>query len=587
MKRYLAVIGLFGLLISLAYGETLFVGDATYNGDVIAGKPHGVGTLTFTKGMYVDDEYVGEFIDGKYHGQGSYFYGREYKGNSLVGEFREDEPFRATYSIVRGEHRGDRYVGEFKDWQYDGQGTYFLGGENTGIKYSGEFKNNQPIRGTYSIDSGENKGDRYVGEFKDWHYHGEGTYNWANGDKVSGKFKNNQPFRGTQTFGREQFKGDKYVGGFKDWKYHGEGSYAFASSGNIYIGEFSYDKRIGHGTLTRSNGEKYTGEWKDDDPWDGIYYRSSGEVWGTYNRGEWCGSCKPTEKQLAATSGLASLIVASIPSNADIYINDSLKGRTQLEIKLVPGYHSVRVEKVGYEVFQQKIHLKGSLEMWASLTAKPEAKVNLGSLALIGTGTGFSVNKDYLVTAAHVVEECTSVKIRHGHETKAAKTVALDSANDLGLVRLEQRVWNVAKLRGGRPARKGERVSNYGYPLFGHLADSATITQGNINNLAGLGNDSRFIQFDAPSQPGNSGGPVLDSSGNVVGVVSHILSKKYADQTGHITQNVNFAVKSYLVEGFLSSNNVTFEKAELAKELNLPDIAEIAEQFTVLVECWD
>tara|TARA_B100001079_G_C16008273_1_gene339152 strand:- start:27 stop:374 length:348 start_codon:yes stop_codon:yes gene_type:complete len=108
-----------------------------------------------------------------------------------------------------------------------------------------------------------------------------------------------------------------------------------------------------------------------------------------------------------------------------------------------------------------------------------------------------------------------------------------------------------------------------------------------ISSLAGIGNDSRTIQFDAPTQPGNSGGPVLDSSGNVVGVVSHGLSKKYADQSGHIAQNVNFAVKSYLVEGFLSSNNVSFEKAESTEKLELPDIAEKAEKFTVLVGCWE
>ena len=206
---------------------------------------------------------------------------------------------------------------------------------------------------------------------------------------------------------------------------------------------------------------------------------------------------------------------------------------------------------------------------------------------LAGTGTGFVVNKDYVVTAEHVLEDCTAISIRHSLKEINAKTVARDAANDLGLIRLSQPIWNTAKLRGGRPVRKGERVSNYGYPLFGQLADSATITQGNINNLSGLGNDSRFFQFDAPSQPGNSGGPVLDSSGNVVGVVSHILSKKYADKSGHIAQNVNFAVKSYLVEGFLSSNIVSFEKAESTEKLELPDIAEKAERFTVLVGCWE
>ena len=78
-----------------------------------------------------------------------------------------------------------------------------------------------------------------------------------------------------------------------------------------------------------------------------------------------------------------------------------------------------------------------------------------------------------------------------------------------------------------------------------------------------------MLQFDAPTQPGNSGGPVLDSSGNVVGVAIEILSKKYADATGHIAQNVNFAVKSNIVENFLSSNKVSFEKADSTEELKL------------------
>ena len=56
------------------------------------------------------------------------------------------------------------------------------------------------------------------------------------------------------------------------------------------------------------------------------------------------------------------------------------------------------------------------------------------------------------------------------------------------------------------------------------------------------------------------GGPVLDLSGNVVGIVSSGLSKKYADATGHIAQNVNFAVKSYVADGFLSANGVIRRK---------------------------
>jgi len=210
----------------------------------------------------------------------------------------------------------------------------------------------------------------------------------------------------------------------------------------------------------------------------------------------------------------------------------------------------------------------------------------IGDRSLVGTGTGFVINDDYVVTADHVLAQCNAVSIRHQHKEIDGEIAARDTNNDLGLIRLAEKFESSAKLRDGKPTTLGEMVANYGYPLFGQLSDAAKVTQGNINALAGWQNDSSILQFDAPTQPGNSGGPLLDASANVVGVVSSGLSKEYAIQTDHIAQNVNFAVKSYLVEGFLTANGVTYDKAELPETLSLPKIAEKAETFTVLVGCW-
>ena len=549
MKRLLAIV-LFCVLVPFAYGETLSYEFGTYIGEVVDGRPNGYGTFSYSKGEYEGDKYVGKHKNGLRHGHGTY-----------------------TFAS------GSKYIGEFKDDLKHGHGTYIYA---DGDKYIGEYKNGKRNgHGTYTFASGA----KYVGEYKDGQYHGYGTYIYADGAKYVGEYKNGKKSgQGTLTFGKGEFEGDKYVGEFKNGKKNGRGTYTFAS-GAKYVGEYENGQSHGQGTYFFANGNMYVGEYKDGEQWNGVRYLASGKIWGTVSGGKPCEGCKPDSTQPAVAPDLSTLTVRSNPSHADTYIDNSYKGKTELEIELPPGYYSVRVEKSGYESFRQRIQLKQDMDLWASLT-KDGAEPSLGSLELIGTGTGFVVNKDYVVTAEHVLEDCTAISIRHGHKEIDAKTVARDAANDLGLIRLSQPIRDTAKLRGGRPARKGERVSNYGYPLFGQLADSATITQGNINNLSGLGNDSRFIQFDAPSQPGNSGGPVLDSSGNVVGVASHILSKKYADRTGHIAQSVNFAVKSYLVEGFLSSNNVSFEKAESTEELKLPDIAEKAEKFTVLVECW-
>jgi len=209
------------------------------------------------------------------------------------------------------------------------------------------------------------------------------------------------------------------------------------------------------------------------------------------------------------------------------------------------------------------------------------------SRRLIGTGTGFAIDPYYIVTAEHVLSKCSAVNIRHGPQTINGRTVATDASNDLGLIKLQKSVPATAKLRGGGRIRLGDVVANYGFPLFGEISTSATTTEGNVNNLSGPGNDSTRLQFDAPTQPGNSGGPLLDRSGNVVGVVSSGLSKRYADESGHIAQNVNFAVKSSVLENFLEIHNISFETARSTQKLELAELAQKAETFTVLVGCWE
>ena len=208
------------------------------------------------------------------------------------------------------------------------------------------------------------------------------------------------------------------------------------------------------------------------------------------------------------------------------------------------------------------------------------------SRTLIATGTGFAVNDYYVVSASHVLDTCNSVSIRHKHKEYKGEVAALDPTNDLGLIRLEERFLDAATLRDVIPVMRGEMIASYGYPLYGQLSDSAKVTQGNVNDLAGWMNDSRILQYDAPSQPGNSGGPLIYSSGTVVGMVSSQLSLEYAQKADHIAQNVNFAVKSYLLEGFLSANGVDYQKEEPVETLSLPKIAMKAEKFTVLVGCW-
>jgi serine protease Do len=84
------------------------------------------------------------------------------------------------------------------------------------------------------------------------------------------------------------------------------------------------------------------------------------------------------------------------------------------------------------------------------------------------------------------------------------------------------------------------------------LATSGNFTLGNVTAVAGLGDDTRILQISAPVQPGNSGGPLLDYSGNVVGVIEGKLNAiTVFTLTNDLAQNVNFAIKANVVTNFL------------------------------------
>jgi S1-C subfamily serine protease len=215
---------------------------------------------------------------------------------------------------------------------------------------------------------------------------------------------------------------------------------------------------------------------------------------------------------------------------------------------------------------------------------------------LEATGTGFAVSENgQLVTNHHVVAGCTDVQVRApSQDAEPAVVVAHDQENDLAL--LAARVsLPAAAFRGDPAIRAGDAVVAVGFPLPGLLASEASVTTGTVSALAGIGNDARLLQVTVPVQPGNSGGPLLDLHGRVVGVVVGKLDAlEVASLTGDIPQNVNFAIKAGVARSFLQANGVpgrtvlTVEEAygEERQELSPAEIGARAKEFTVLVECW-
>ena len=211
------------------------------------------------------------------------------------------------------------------------------------------------------------------------------------------------------------------------------------------------------------------------------------------------------------------------------------------------------------------------------------AETSSGSGVLIGT-------KGEILTNAHVVEACQiiTVKLASGN-SQTAVLVARDERNDLAVVRLtgaDNPATSVAVFREGQPVRAGDAVVALGYPLSGLLATDATLSVGNVSGLSGIADDSRYLQISAPVQPGNSGGPLLDASGHLVGIVTAKLNAlRVARFTGDISENVNFALKAEVARTFLDSKHIGYQTARSDRQLSPADVGDVARPSTVNIEC--
>jgi len=199
-------------------------------------------------------------------------------------------------------------------------------------------------------------------------------------------------------------------------------------------------------------------------------------------------------------------------------------------------------------------------------------------------GTAFFVSSDgQLLTNDHVVSNCTSVTLGTGEK---AQIVSRNPKNDLALLKIGNKAEHFASFRAGVPARLGETVMTFGFPFPGTLSTGGVATSGIVSSLAGLHDDPRTLQFSAAVQPGNSGGPLLDGSGHVIGVVEAKLDAlEMVKESGSIPENVGFAIQWAQIRAFLESEGVSPARDTSNSPLPSSEVARIAKQITVAVDC--
>lgn len=167
-----------------------------------------------------------------------------------------------------------------------------------------------------------------------------------------------------------------------------------------------------------------------------------------------------------------------------------------------------------------------------------------------GNGTGFFISKlGYIATNYHVVENSKTIEIEYVYDNKTfnytAKIIQSDPTNDLAILKIDDsRLTNLTTIPYGFKTRSsdvGTSVFTLGYPYaLSGMGKEIKFTDGKISSKTGLDGDIRMYQTTAPIQGGNSGGPLFDYDGNLIGINSSKLTSKNVD-------NVSYAIKaSYL-----------------------------------------
>ncbi len=201
------------------------------------------------------------------------------------------------------------------------------------------------------------------------------------------------------------------------------------------------------------------------------------------------------------------------------------------------------------------------------------------------TGTGFYVSRvGHVLTNKHVIYGCASVVIsRPGGGNVPLRVLARDPDHDLALLQETSPTTPPVRFRApASPLRAGEPSISLGYPIR-ELLGSLIVTSGIISSLSGRRGDEAQFQMQTPIQPGNSGGPIFDEAGLLIGVSTAQITRA----GNRAVQNVNFAIKSEVARQFLGGQNVKPETMRLTAKLSPADITEQQQKSVLPLTCYN
>jgi S1-C subfamily serine protease/antitoxin component YwqK of YwqJK toxin-antitoxin module len=198
-----------------------------------------------------------------------------------------------------------------------------------------------------------------------------------------------------------------------------------------------------------------------------------------------------------------------------------------------------------------------------------------------GNGSGFFINeKGYIATNYHVVKDASAIQVEYFQKgiknTFSAKVIVTDKQNDLAIIQINDPEFNslpsIPYVFSSIIKDVGSEVFALGYPIANIMGDEIKFTDGKISSKTGIEGDITVYQISVPIQPGNSGGPLFDNKGNLVGITSSALNKEYFN-----SENVNYAIKTtylknlvdVMPESIALPNNVEIYNKSLTDKIKL------------------
>jgi S1-C subfamily serine protease len=201
------------------------------------------------------------------------------------------------------------------------------------------------------------------------------------------------------------------------------------------------------------------------------------------------------------------------------------------------------------------------------------------------SGTAWQITNQELVTAHHVIEGATQVYIIIDKEDfRLASVIASDPTNDIAILRIKDKPLTTNPLKIGTKLPKlGAKVAALGYPLTDFLGTKIQATSGEVSGLSGFQDDQRQFQISAPIHGGNSGGPLLNSEGEVIGIVTSGLGGKFMQATGEVPQNIGFALKFHYVKALIDSAGIKLIPSPTKKISSIEDSINAAQNSVYLI----